>query len=70
MAAQDPLPSVSPGLYASGLVGACLDGKVPVASGTVFQLACACAWMLARAAGTPLVMGWGLRRRCMWVPPK
>lgn len=43
MAAQDPLSSLSPGLYASGLIGACLNEQVPVACGTDYQLACAAA---------------------------
>ncbi len=37
--------------YASGLIHACLDGAVPVAHGSVNEVARACGWMVARAAG-------------------
>src|ERR1019366_5709335 len=40
-------------LFASMLVHACLDGEVPVVSGTVYEVARACGWMVARAAGRP-----------------
>jgi hypothetical protein len=55
--AKEPLSPSSPSLCASGLIGACLDGKVPVARGTVYQLARACAWILARAAGALATSG-------------
>jgi hypothetical protein len=42
----------SPILCAFLLVHACLDGDVPVARGCVNEVAGACGWMVARAAGT------------------
>jgi len=36
---------------ASKLIHACLDGEVPVARGSVQDVAGACGWMLARCAG-------------------
>src|SRR5680860_215148 len=38
-------------LLASKLIHACLDGEVPVARGSVQDVAGACGWMLARCAG-------------------
>lgn len=55
--AQDPLSSMSPSLYAAGLVGACLDGRVPLALGSVYDLARGCGWMVARAAGALAASG-------------
>ena len=57
MAAQEPLSPTSPSLLASWLIGACLDRTVPVAHGTVHQLARACGWMVALAAGTLAATG-------------
>ena len=44
-------------LFASMLVHACLDGEVPVVSGTVYEVARACGWMVARAAGALAASG-------------
>ncbi len=55
--AQDPLSSMLPSLYASGLIGACLEGRVPVALGSVHDLARGCGWMVARAAGALAASG-------------
>lgn len=55
--AQDPLAAMSPSLYAAGLISACLDGRVPVALGSVQDLARGCGWMLARAAGALATSG-------------
>jgi hypothetical protein len=49
---EEPVSQNSSGVYGSGLIRACLDGQVPVARGTVNDVARACGWMLARAAGT------------------
>jgi len=57
MATQGPLSSSSSSLYAAGLIGACLDGKVPVARGSVNEVARACGWMVARAAGALAASG-------------
>jgi len=48
----EPVSPNSSGVYASGLIRACLDGQVPVACGSVNDVARACGWMVARAAGT------------------
>src|ERR1035437_425479 len=52
MSAQEPVCPNAPALSASRLIGACLDGKVPVARGSTHDVARACGWMVARAAGT------------------
>lgn len=44
-------------LFASMLVHSCLDGDVPVVSGTVHEVARACGWMVARAAGALAASG-------------
>jgi len=56
-ASQDPLSSMSPSLYAAGLISACLDGRVTVALGSVHDLARGCGWMVARAAGALAASG-------------